>query len=84
MGSALIADCVIVPLELGQFPYPGGPILEQVLSQRGLERLGKKAWRRAVDTIVPMLMDTFLVDYIVLGGGNARELKRLPRAPAGP
>jgi predicted NBD/HSP70 family sugar kinase len=78
VGSALIADRVIVPLELGQLPSPGGPILEQVLSQRGLERLGKKRWRREVEAIVPLLMHAFLVDYVVLGGGNARHLKQLP------
>src|SRR5262249_47584835 len=46
--------------------------------QRGLHRLGKKAWRRAVHTLVPLLMDAFLADYVVLGDGNARHLKRLP------
>ena len=53
LGSALIADRVIVPLELGRLPYPGGPLLDQVLGQRGLQRLGKKAWRRVVRAIVP-------------------------------
>jgi predicted NBD/HSP70 family sugar kinase len=78
LGSALIADRVIVPLELGQLPYPGGPTLEQVLSQRGLQRLGKKSWRREVYALVPLLMHAFLADYVVLGGGNAKHLKRLP------
>jgi polyphosphate glucokinase len=78
LGSALIADRVIVPLELAQLPYPGGPRLDHVLGQRGLQRLGKKAWRRAVRALVPILMDAFLADYVVLGGGNARHLKRLP------
>jgi predicted NBD/HSP70 family sugar kinase len=78
LGSALIADRVIVPLELGQLPYPGGPTLEQVLSQHGLRRLGKKGWRREVGAIVPLLMHAFLADYVVLGGGNAKYLKRLP------
>jgi polyphosphate glucokinase len=78
LGSALIADRVIVPLELAQLPYPGGPRLDHVLGQRGLQRLGKKAWRRAVRALVPILMHAFLADYVVLGGGNARYLKRLP------
>jgi len=78
LGSALIADRVIVPLELAQLPYPGGPRLDHVLGQRGLQRLGKKAWRRAVRALVPILMHAFLADYVVLGGGNARHLKRLP------
>jgi polyphosphate glucokinase len=78
LGSALIADRVIVPLELAQLPYPGGPRLDHVLGQRGLQRLGKKAWRRVVRAIVPTLMEAFLADYVVLGGGNASQLKRLP------
>jgi polyphosphate glucokinase len=78
LGSALIADRVIVPLELGHLPYPGGPLLDHVLGQRGLQRLGKKAWRRVVHALVPLLMETFLVDYVVLGGGNAKQLNRLP------
>jgi hypothetical protein len=78
LGSALIADRVIVPLELAQLPSPGGPRLDHILGQRGLQRLGKKAWRRVVRTLVPILMDAFLADYVVLGGGNARHLKRLP------
>jgi polyphosphate glucokinase len=78
LGSALIADRVIVPLELGQLPYAGGPPLDQVLGRRGLQRLGKRAWRHAVGEMVPILMHAFLADYVVLGGGNARHLKRLP------
>jgi polyphosphate glucokinase len=78
LGSALIADRVIVPLELGQLPSPGGPILDHVLSRYGLRRLGKKAWRREVCAIVPLLMHAFLADYVVLGGGNAKHLKQLP------
>ena len=78
LGSALIADRVIVPLELGRLPTPGGPRLEHILGQRGLRRLGKKAWRRVVWELVPPLIEAFLVDYVVLGGGNAKQLKQLP------
>ena len=78
LGSALIADQVIVPLELGHLPYPGGPLLEHVLSHRALQRLGKKAWKRVVRMLVPLLMEAFLADYVVLGGGNAKQLNRLP------
>ena len=77
LGSALIADRVIVPLELGQLLYPGGPRLEHVLGRRGLQRLGKKAWRRAARDPAHLL-DVFLADYVVLGGGNAKHLTRLP------
>ena len=78
LGTAFIADRVIVPLELANLPSPDGTRLDHVLSQRGLQRLGKKAWRRAVRALVPILMHAFLADYVVLGGGNARHLKRLP------
>jgi polyphosphate glucokinase len=78
LGSALIADGVIVPLELGRLPYPDGPQLDQALGKRGLRRLGKRAWRRVVDAMVPILMEAFVADYVVLGGGSASELRELP------
>ncbi|HEY5869375.1 MAG TPA: ROK family protein [Candidatus Tectomicrobia bacterium] len=78
LGSALIADRVIVPLELAQLPSLDGTPLDQVLGKRGLQRLGKKAWRQAVDALVPRLMVAFLADEVVLGGGNATQLKQLP------
>jgi hypothetical protein len=78
LGSALIADGVIVPLELGRLPYPDGPQLDQALGKRGLQRLGKRAWRRVVGELVPILMEAFVADYVVLGGGNASQLQALP------
>jgi polyphosphate glucokinase len=78
LGSAVIGDRVIIPLELGQLPYADGSQLAQVLGRRGLQRLGKRAWRRIVDEMVPILMHAFLADYVVLGGGNASQLKQLP------
>jgi polyphosphate glucokinase len=78
LGSTLIAENVIVPLELGQMPFRGRATLGKVLSRRGLSRLGKRAWRRAVNRVVPRLMAAFLADYVVLGGGNAQVLKEPP------
>ena len=78
LGSALIADGVIVPLELGRLPYPDCPQLDHALGKRGLQRLGKRAWRRVVSEMVPILMEAFVADYVVLGGGNASQLKELP------
>ena len=78
LGSALIADRVIVPLELGNIPEPGGRTLGEILGRRGLKRLGKKRWRRAVAWAVPALMASLLADYVVLGGGNAKEIKEPP------
>ena len=78
LGSALIAENVIVPLELGQVRYRKGRLLGDVLGRPGLERLGKKRWRRAVAEAVPALMAALLADYVVLGGGNAKKLKDPP------
>lgn len=78
LGSALITGNVIVPLELGQLLYDGDRTLNQMLSRRGLERLGKNAWRSAVNHVVTALMRAFLADYVVIGGGNAKNVKELP------
>jgi predicted NBD/HSP70 family sugar kinase len=78
LGSTLIAENVIVPMELGQLPVLGGHTLGEELGRAGMERLGKKAWREAVETAVVMLTKAFNVDYIVLGGGNAKEFKEPP------
>ena len=78
LGSALIADSVIVPLELGQLPAPGRGSLSDVLGRAGLRQLGKKRWRKLLDRVVPSLMAAFLADSVVLGGGNARKIKVPP------
>jgi polyphosphate glucokinase len=78
LGSTLIAENVIVPLELGNIPEPGGRTLGDVLGRRGMKRMGKKRWRRAVAWAVPALMASLLADYVVLGGGNAKEIKEQP------
>jgi polyphosphate glucokinase len=77
LGSAMITDNVIVPLELGQLPYQDGTLGER-LGRRGLERIGKGVWRETVSEVVAAFTSAFLVDYIVLGGGNARVVKTLP------
>jgi polyphosphate glucokinase len=78
LGSALIAENVIVPLELGQLHYPGGGLLGDVFGRPGLRRLGKRRWRRAVDRVVPTLMAALLADYVVIGGGNAKKIRNPP------
>jgi polyphosphate glucokinase len=78
LGSAMIAEKVILPLELGQILHKKGETLGEVLGRRGLKRIGKKAWRYAVAEVVPMLMNAFLVDEVVLSGGNAKLLNELP------
>jgi polyphosphate glucokinase len=78
LGSALIAENTIVSLELGRLPYRDGgePLtLAQMLGLDGLNRLGEDGWRGAVKAVVPRLMEAFLADYVVAGGGNASRLK---------
>lgn len=78
LGSTLIAGNVIVPLELGQLLFDKNRTLNDVLSRRGLERSGKNEWRSAVNHAVTALMRAFIADYVVIGGGNAKNVKELP------
>lgn len=78
IGSALIADHLLVPMELGHLRYDAKRTVNDVLSRAGLRRFGKKVWRRCVEHIVPMLLRAFVADYVVLGGGNAKNVKHLP------
>jgi polyphosphate glucokinase len=78
LGSTLIADRAIVPLELGQLLYRKGKSYGDTLGRAGLRRLGKKKWRAAVDELVPVLVSALLVDYVVIGGGNAKKLTNPP------
>ena len=77
LGSALIAENAIIPLELGQLPYREGVNLGQALGKKGYDRLGKEAWIEAVKETVPALTNAFVVDYVVLGGGNSKKMKGL-------
>jgi len=78
LGSALIIDDILEPMELAHLPYKKGKSYEEYVGIAGLERLGKKKWRRHVKEIVQQLKAALEVDYVVLGGGNARLLKKLP------
>jgi predicted NBD/HSP70 family sugar kinase len=78
LGSALISENSIVPMELGRLWARRGPTLGDLLGRRGLKRLGVSAWRREVRGAASRLMEVFAADYVVLGGGNAKKLKDLP------
>jgi polyphosphate glucokinase len=78
LGSALIADHIIVPLELGRLMYRDGRTLGEVVGKQGLEKVGKKAWREIVKEVAGTLLSAFVVDHIVLGGGNAKHIRELP------
>ena len=77
LGSALIAENAILPLELGQLPHKNGETLGDVLGRKGLDSLGKEAWCKAVQDALAYLTLAFSADYVVLGGGNAKKLKGL-------
>ena len=78
LGSAMIVDGVVEPMELAHLPYKHGKTYEDYAGLRGLKRLGKKKWRRHVTDIVTELTAAMNPDYVVLGGGNAVKLKKLP------
>jgi len=78
LGSALVVDGVVEPMELAHLPYKKGRTYEDYLGLDGLKRLGKKKWRHHVVKVVRQLKAAVQADYVVLGGGNARLLKRLP------
>jgi len=79
LGSAMIVDGLLEPMELGHLPYHKGRTFEDCAGAAGLERYGKKKWRRKVVDIVEHFVAALEPDYVVLGGGNAAKLGRLPR-----
>jgi len=79
LGSAMIVDGMLQPMELAHLIYKNGKTYEDYLGLRGLERMGKKKWRRYVAKITKRLKAALEADYVVLGGGNSKMLKKLPR-----
>lgn len=79
LGSALAWEKNLLPLELGDLPYRDRKIIEEWLGIPGLKRLGEKEWKGEVLYAVPQLKRSFIADYAVLGGGNARRFDTLPK-----
>jgi len=77
LGSALVVDGVVEPLELGHLPFRK-KTFEDYVSARALERHGKKKWREAVFEVVERLSAAIEPEYVVIGGGGADELDELP------
>jgi polyphosphate glucokinase len=77
LGSAMVVDGVVEPMELAHLPYRKRTF-EDYVGLRGLKRLGKKKWRRRVAEVVAALTAALQPDYVVLGGGNVKKLKELP------
>jgi polyphosphate glucokinase len=77
LGSALVVEHVVAPMELGHLPFRRATF-EDYVGQRGRDRLGKKKWRQAVGETIDRLSAAVEADYIVLGGGNAKRVTDLP------
>lgn len=77
LGAAMIVDGIVEPMELGHLPYKKGTF-EDYVGVRGLQKYGKKKWRRNVADVVERLIAALEPQEVVLGGGNVRRLKKLP------
>ena len=75
LGSVLIVDHTIIPLELGELAYKPGHTFSTRLGRAALDEIGKKKWRNRVLEMVPSLQRAFLADYVVLGGGNSKHMR---------
>ena len=79
LGAALITPAGLLPMELAHLPYRDGRSHESFVGKRGLARLGLARWRRTVIEMAETLAAVLEIDDLVLGGGNAPNLARLPR-----
>ncbi len=77
LGSTLIVDGIVEPMELAHLPYKKGTY-EDYVGVRALDRFGKKKWRKQVVDVVAQLVAALEPDDVVLGGGNVKKLKELP------
>jgi polyphosphate glucokinase len=78
LGSAMVAEGIVEPMELGHLPYKNATF-EDYVGIRGLKKYGKKKWRRYVADVVERLVTALEADDVVLGGGNVKKLKALPK-----
>jgi polyphosphate glucokinase len=78
VGSALVTEHVVVPLELGELPYPTGGTLTRSLGRQAFEERGAGRWQQVIAEVVPALRRAFAADYVVLGGGLAAHVDPLP------
>jgi polyphosphate glucokinase len=77
LGTTLIVDGVVAPMELGHLPFRKATF-EEYVGEAALERVGRKRWKKYVFETIERLSAALLPDYVVLGGGNARDLEELP------
>jgi polyphosphate glucokinase len=78
LGSAMVFDGIVVPLELAHLPYKKGRTYEGYIGLAGLQLRGKKRWRKSVLDIIARFEAALICDYVLLGGGNAKLMKDLP------
>jgi polyphosphate glucokinase len=78
LGAAMIVDNVAQPMEVAHLPYKKGGSFEDYVGERGLEKRGKKKWRKYVFDVVDRLRAAMQPDYVVIGGGNVDKLDELP------
>jgi predicted NBD/HSP70 family sugar kinase len=78
LGSALVLENKLFPLELGDLPYRDRDIIENFLGIPGIDRLGEEEWKKEVLFAVTQLKKSFIADYVVLGGGNVHRFTQLP------
>ena len=78
LGSALIVDGILEPIELAHLPYKKGKTFEDYIGDSALKRRGQKKWTKSVFDVVAKLKSGLQADYVVLGGGNVRRLTTLP------
>ena len=77
LGSAMIVDGMIEPMELAHLPFRKGTS-EDYVGERGHERLGRKRWEKTVHEVIELFQDALEPEYVVLGGGNSKRLEKLP------
>jgi predicted NBD/HSP70 family sugar kinase len=78
LGTALVVDGMVLPLEVAHLPYRKGHSYEDHVGRAGLDRYGRKRWREFVAEVTGLLKHALQADYVVLGGGNVKELRELP------
>jgi polyphosphate glucokinase len=78
LGSTMILDGVICPMELGHLPYKKGKTFEEYIGNAGMKRAGKRKWQSVVFDVVARLRHALIPEYVVLGGGNVKKLDELP------
>jgi polyphosphate glucokinase len=78
LGSCMVLDGVIAPMELGHLPYKKGRSFEDYVGNMGMKRQGRRKWQASVFDVVARLRDALLPEYVVLGGGNVKKLDELP------